>query len=132
MRRNINSAVFLGASKPEHVVVLVNRSANRAERVVAVRQNIRNRKLFKPRSARRLNNSNISNIVRSNFVKFDFQFRSIARSIVPLQDRIRNSVFSTVSRIFARHGLNQFSARKKSAVFPKFHKIPRIVKKINI
>ena len=63
MRRNINAAVFLGAGKTKHVVILVDRSTDSTETVVAVRQNVRDRELLQPRCTSGLNNSNKCNIM---------------------------------------------------------------------
>ena len=46
MRRNIYTAVLLRGAKTEHVIVLVDSTAYRAQRIVAVGQHVRYRKFF--------------------------------------------------------------------------------------
>ena len=48
MRRYIHTAVFLRTGKAKHVVILIDGSAHRTQRIVAVRQHIRNREPLKP------------------------------------------------------------------------------------
>ena len=46
VRRNVDAAVFLRGRQAEHVVILVDRAADRAQGVVAVRQDIGKRELL--------------------------------------------------------------------------------------
>ena len=48
MRRYVNAAIPLRACQPEHVVILIDCAAHRTERIMAVRQHIGHRKLYKP------------------------------------------------------------------------------------
>ncbi len=90
MRRHINTAVLLCAAKTKHMVVFINRTAYRAQRIVAVCENIRHRKPFKPRSPGSLDNSHKSNIMGSQLVELDFQPVHIPGRIVFFQNTISN------------------------------------------
>ena len=48
MRGYIDAAVFLGAAKTKHVVILIDRAAHGAKRIVAVGQHIGNGEFFQP------------------------------------------------------------------------------------
>ena len=61
--RHISSAVALGAGKTKHVVILVDRSADRAEGIMAVCQHIGNRELFQAGCPGRLDNAYKSDIM---------------------------------------------------------------------
>ena len=67
--RNVDTAVFLRGGKAENVVVLVYSSADCAEAVVAVRENVRDGKTLKPRCASRLDYSDVGYIVGNKAVK---------------------------------------------------------------
>ena len=82
MRRYIDAAVFLRAGQPEHVVILIDRTAHRAEAVVAVRQHIWDREFLKTRSARRLNDPDECDVMGCQLIKLDLQVLHIAGSIV--------------------------------------------------
>ena len=71
VRRNIDSAVLLSRGQTKHVVILVDGSAYRAQRVVAVGQNIGQREFIHSRSSRCLHDADKSNIVGSHGIKFD-------------------------------------------------------------
>ena len=47
MRRYVDAAVLFGTGKAEHVVILIDGSADRAQGVVAVGEHIRHRELLK-------------------------------------------------------------------------------------
>ena len=122
MRRNINTAILLSTSKAEHMIIFINCTANCTKRIMTVCQNIWQGKFFQSRSTSRLNNSDISYIMRSNFIKFNFQFCIITRSIMILQNRISHSFFSAITDITTISRFNQFSVNKISTRLPKFHK----------
>ena len=92
MRRNVDTAVFLCAGKAKHMVIFINRSSNRTQAVMAVRQNIRNREFLKAGSTRRLNDSDKCNIVGSQLVKLNLKPFHISGSIVCLQYSIRHGL----------------------------------------
>ena len=71
--RHIDPAVFLCGTKAEHVVILVDRAADRAQRVVTVGQYIGKREFLHSGSAGCLNDADKSNIMRSHRVKSDLQ-----------------------------------------------------------
>ena len=64
MRWYIDSTVFLCTSKPKHMIIFIDRSTHCAERIMAVRQDIRNREFFQAGCSCRLNDSNKCNIMR--------------------------------------------------------------------
>ena len=74
MRRNIDAAVFLGCGQAEHVIILINRSAYRAQGIVAVGQDIRKRELLKARRPRRLDNPDIRDVMTGHLVKTYTEF----------------------------------------------------------
>ena len=82
MRRNINTAVFLRGSKTEHVIIFIDRSSHRAQRIVAVRQHIGDRKSGESRCPCRLNDSDIGNVMACNLIKPDVQLLRIPGLIV--------------------------------------------------
>ena len=71
MRRNVNTAVFFSRSQTENVVVLVDRAAYGAKRVVTVGQDVRNGKFFQSYRTSRLNDTYVGDVVRSQSVEFD-------------------------------------------------------------
>ena len=103
MRRYIHTTVLLRTGKTEHVVILIDRTTNRTERIMAVRQNIRHRKLRKTRSTRRLDNTDESNIMGRQLIELDLQLVHIPGCVMVSQDPIRNGLFL---RILFAHGLS--------------------------
>ena len=93
MRRNIDTAVFLRAGEPEHMIIFIDGSADGAERVVAVGQHIRHRKFLKSGCACRLDNAHKGDVMRCQFVKTDLQLFHVSGKIVILKDSIRDGVF---------------------------------------
>ena len=102
MRRYIDTAVLLGAGKTEHVVIFVDRTANRAKRVVAVGQNIRYREFFQTRGTGCLDDTDESNIMRSQLIELDLQLLHVIGGIVIFQNTIRNCL---LLGFFLRNGL---------------------------
>ena len=71
MRRNVDAAVFSRRGEAEDVVVLVDRPADRAERVVAVRQHVGDRERSQARCPRRLDDANVSDVMARQLVELD-------------------------------------------------------------
>ena len=97
MGRYIDAAVTLRAGKAEHVVILIDRAAHRAQGIMAVGKHIGNRELCKARSPCRLNNPHKGNVMGSQFVKFNFQLFHIAGSIVFLQNAVGDGIFRRIA-----------------------------------
>ena len=88
MRGNVDRSVAVSRGKSEHVVVLVDRSADGAEAVVAVRENVGHGEGFKPARARREKDSYIGYIVGSERVELQTEVLFVARRVVRGEDRI--------------------------------------------
>ncbi len=82
MRRNIDSAVLFRGTEAKHVVILVDRAAYRAQRVMAVGQHIGKGEFLHARSARCLDDTDKSDIVGCHGVKADPQFVHVFPCIV--------------------------------------------------
>ena len=83
---NIYSAIFLSGRKTENVIVLIDSSANRAKRVVAVGHSIWNRELLKSACTCSLNDTNVCDIVGNESIKFDLELLVATRCIVRIQN----------------------------------------------
>ena len=90
MWRYIDTAVLFRAGQSEHVVILIDRTTDRTQRVVAVRQYVWHRKFFQPRCARRLDDTHKRDVVGGQLVKFDLQLVHRSGRIVILQNRVGN------------------------------------------
>ena len=90
MRGNIDSSILLRTGKSKHMIILINRSAHRTKRIMAVRQHIRHRKFLQPRRSRRLYDPNKSYIMGSQFIKFYFQLFHVPGCIMLLQNPVSN------------------------------------------
>ncbi len=130
MRGNIISAVFFRGGKPEEVVVLIDRSAHGAERIMAVGERIRNGEFFKSACLRRLDNTDVSNIVRSQFVELQFQ-RSVLFGSVGTQDRTGDRAVHRLFLFFRSHkGVRLFDDLPFEVVrtrFDQFHHIRSVL-----
>ena len=84
MRRYINAAVLFGTCQSKHVVILVDGAAYGAKAIVAVGQHIRDREFLKPRCSCCLDDTNVSDVMGSQFVKLDLQILHIAGCIMAL------------------------------------------------
>ena len=111
--RHIDAAVFMRRGEREHVVILVDRSADCAERVVAVGQDVRHRELLHTGSSRCLDDADIGDIVAGHGIEFHFQMLHIAGAVVGCQDSVCHralqrflgtDVFAGLSRDFRRIG----------------------------
>ncbi len=88
MRRHINPAVMLRAGKPEYMIVLVDRSADCAEAVVAVRKHVRHREFLQAAGTRRLNNADKGDVMGGQPVKPQLEFFHAARGVVRFQNAV--------------------------------------------
>ena len=77
MGRNIDAAVLLGAGQAKHVVIFIDGTADSAKAVVAVGQNVRDRKLLQSAGSGCLDDAHIGNIMRSQLVELDLQLAHI-------------------------------------------------------
>ena len=82
MRGNIDSAVLFRSTEAEHVVILVDRAAHRAQRVVAVGQHIGKGEFFHARSTRCLDDTDKGDVVGRHGIKADPQMVHVLRSIM--------------------------------------------------
>ena len=64
MRRNVNTAIFLGTGKSEHVVIFIDGTAYCAKGIMAVGQHIWNREFFQSGCAGCLDDTYKGNIMR--------------------------------------------------------------------
>ena len=117
MRRNIDPAIFLRGGQSEHVVIFIDRSADRAQRIVAVGQHIRNREPGQARRARRLDNPHIRNVMAGHFVKMNLQLFLIPGSVVRLKDGPRDRAFA---RTF-RRACDSFLFKERLCLLTVFH-----------
>ena len=92
MGRHIGPAVALGAGKAEHVVILVNRSADRAEGIMAVCQHIGYGEFFQAGCPGGLDDADKRDIMRNHLVEFYLQLFHISGSIMCFQDTIRYGI----------------------------------------
>ena len=82
MRRDVYSAVLLRRGETEKVVVLVYRSADGAEAVVAVCKDIGYREALKPACPCRLDYPDVGYVVRCQSIKADPEPAVVSRRIV--------------------------------------------------
>jgi hypothetical protein len=94
VRGHIDSAVLLGGGEAENVVVLVDRTADGAEAVVAVRHGVRNGELGEPARPRGLDDADIGDVVRNQRVKAETEFFGVAGNIVRAQDAVGDGLFT--------------------------------------
>ena len=106
--RHIDSAVLLGGGKAEHMVVLIDGAAYRAQGVVAVGHGIGQRELPQAAGAGRLDNAHIGNVMAYHGVKADAELlfaRSIPRrtDIMRTQNLVGDGVLT--GPVFVQSGL---------------------------
>ena len=88
MRRHIDAAIAFRTGQAEHVIILVDRSADSAQRIMAVCQNIRDREFFQSGCTCCLNDSDEGDIMGDHLVKSDLQILHVTGSIMCSQDTI--------------------------------------------
>ena len=101
VRRNEVGSVFFGGGKAEHMVVLVDGAADRAQRIVAVCERVRERELLQPARLRRLDDTDVGDVVRGDRVKFEFEvlFRP---AVVRVQDAVGHRPLAGRSLLVSR------------------------------
>ena len=82
VRGHIDAAVFLSGAKSEHVVILIDGAAHRAQGVVAVGQNIGKGEFLHSRSTGRLDDTDKGDIVGRHGIKADLQMIHVVCCIV--------------------------------------------------
>ena len=88
MRRYIHAAIFLCTCQSKHMIIFIDRTANCTQRIVAISQDIRNRKFFQSGCSRSLYNTDKCNVVRCQLIKLNLQPFHIARCIVRFQNAV--------------------------------------------
>ena len=108
---NVNTAVLSCGGQAEYVVVFVYRASHGAQRVVTVRQHVRQRKTFKTACFRALNNSHVSDVVRSDGVETNMNWLALisARNAVSGQYRISHRAFEGLGNFLVRKRLSYFA-----------------------
>ena len=96
---NIDAAVFVRGRKCEFMVILVDRSADRTETVVTVRQNIGDRELGQAGCPGGLDNTYIGNIMGGQAVEAQLQMLHIFILIMGLQDPVSDRAFCCLNRL---------------------------------
>ncbi len=119
MRGYVDAPVLLGRREAEHVVVLIDGAANRAEAVVAVGQDVGNRELLEARSPRRLDNAYICNIVAGQLVELDIEFLIVPGHVVAVQNAPGHG------RLRSRRLVRSLppGGKRRSRLRPVFHKL---------
>ena len=74
----VDTAILLGCRQTEHVVILVDRAAHGAQRVVAVGHCIGQGELLETTGAGGLDNAHVGDVVRHHRVKADAHFLTLA------------------------------------------------------
>ncbi len=99
VRRNIDTAVLLRGGEAEHVVVLVDGTAHRAQGVVAVGHGIRNREFLETAGARRLDDTHIRDVVGDHRIETDTHFLALgAIDVMGTEDSVGDGVFAGLVR----------------------------------
>ena len=78
VRGNVVAAIFFCRRKAEHMVVLVDGAAHRAQGIVAVGERIGDGELRKPARLRRLDDADVGDVVRDDGVKLQPQILRVA------------------------------------------------------
>ena len=91
---NVDSAVLLGSGEAEHVVVLIDGAAHRAQGVVAVGQNVGERELLHPGRLGGLHDANKGDVVAGHGVEFDLQILHVAGCVVLLHNGVSHRALS--------------------------------------
>ena len=144
MRRYENAAVFFRRGQAEYVIILVDRSADRTQRIVTVRHHIGKREFFESGRSRRLNDPDERDVVARHRVEALLQMIHVIRRIVRLQDRpcdgplfrLRLVQPAPVRRLpkgslFLRNNLCAVQ-KKNTAVIKFYHLIEILLKKLGL
>ena len=119
--RHIDSAVLMRCRKRELMIILIDRSADRAQCVVTVGQNIRHRELFHSGSPGSLNDADIGDIMARQGVIGDVQDIGISMTVMRIQNAVCHGPFSS---LFARDTLRRFTRLSVYIEYPvvfQFH-----------
>ena len=93
--RHIDTAIFLRGGKAEHVVVLVDRTADGAQGIVAVGHGVRQRELLEAAGARCLDDADVRDVVRHHRVEPDTHFLALAAiDVMGAENSIGDRVFT--------------------------------------
>ena len=97
--RNIDTAVLLRGGEAEHVVVLIDGTAHRAQGVVAVGHRVRERELVETAGARRLDNAHVGDVVGNHRIETDAHFLALAAvDVVGTENSVGDRVFAGLVR----------------------------------
>ena len=92
MRRHIDAAVFLRTGQTKHVVILVDRTAHRAQGIATVRQHVGNRKTGQSGRSGRLNDTHKGDIMGRQFIELNLQLVHIAGCVMLLQNTVSHRI----------------------------------------
>ena len=97
--RHIDTAIFLRGGKAEHVVVLVDRTADGAQGIVAVGHCVRQRELLEAAGAGRLDDAHVSDVMGDHRIKTDAHFLALAAvDVMGAENSIGDRVFTGLVR----------------------------------
>ncbi|MPM17049.1 hypothetical protein SDC9_63432 [bioreactor metagenome] len=91
---HVDAAVLLGGGEAEYVIVLVDRTADGAKAVVAVRHGVWNGEFGKPARPRGLDDADIGDVVRNERVEAETELFLVAGNVVRAQDAVGNGLFT--------------------------------------
>ena len=122
--RNIDTAVLLRGGEAEHVVVLVDGTAHRAQGVVAVGHRVRERELVETAGARRLDNAHVGDVVGNHRIETDAHFLALAAvDVMGTENSVGDGVFAGLvrSRLASRVGNDRLSVQEIHTVRNQFY-----------
>ena len=105
VRRDIDPAVSPRGGETEHVVVLVDRAADGAERVVAVGEHIGHGKALHAGGLRRLDDADEGDIMGSHGVELQAQTLHVAGGVVRLEDGPGDRTFAGSFAVILRRSV---------------------------
>ena len=122
--RNIDTAILLGGGESEHMVVLVDRTAHSAQRVVAVGHGVRDRELLQAAGTGRLDDTDIGDVMGSHCVEMDTHLGSLsAFGVMRAENRVGYRVLTSL--VFAGHPFgildNLLSVKEVNSVWNQFY-----------
>ena len=88
--RYVYATVLLGRREPEEVIVVVDRAAHGAQRVMAAGEHVGQGKAFHTRRARGLDDANVGDVVACHRVEFDSEVLEVIRDGVRCEDGMRD------------------------------------------
>ena len=106
MRWQIDSAIFLCCCKSKYMIIFVDRSSYCTKAVMTTGKYIRKWEFFDSRGSGCLNNSNISQVMTGDRIKFNLQILFVFSNIMRLQNIIGNRsgfvLFFFILKFFSR------------------------------